>query len=332
MMANIRQVADASGVSTATVSKFLNGVKVKEKNRVAIEGAILKLNFKVNQIARGLRTNKSMTIGVLIPELDNLFATSIVSIVENILIENGYSTIICDYKTNAILEVKKLDFLIDKMVDGIITIPYYQTAENLENIDVPIVLIDRMVENSDCDCILIDNEEASYKATNYLIENGHKSIAILCGNTEIYTTKERYNGYIKALNENHIKVNSEYVLFGNYDVKTGYDLTNMLINMKNRPTAIFATNNEMTIGAMIALNEQNIDIPNEISFVGFDNLELAKAVKPKLSIITQPTEKIGEVAAHTIIARINGEVSTEKTVKLATNLVKQGSVKNINNN
>ena len=326
-MSNIKDVAKLAGVSTATVSKYLNGIKLKEKNRAAVEDAIEKTGYKLNSIARGLRTSKSMTIGILIHELDNLFATSVVSAIENILLNEGYSTIICDYKSQKELEIQKLKFLRDKMVDGIIYVPTHITKEEIATIDLPIVFIDRMIDGINSDFVLIDNFSASYEATEYLIKNGHEKIGILCGPENLYTFRERLKGYKQAISDNKIKINNNMIITTDNNIKSGYSMALNLI--EKRPTALFSTSYELTLGAIIAINEKNISIPADISFVGFDNLDIAKIVKPKLSIVTQPNEQIGKTAAEILLNKIKDKTASSEISTLKTNLIKQDSVKKI---
>lgn len=330
MAVTIKDVAKYTGLSIATISKYINGGNVREQNRILIEDAIEKLGFKVNAIARGLKTNKTMTIGILIPSLENIFCTSIISNIENILIQNGYSTIICDYREDSKMETEKLDFLIDKKVDGIIYMPYSITAEKLNNItgkEIPIVLVDRPVEEANCDTVLVDNLNASYDAVEQLIIQGHKRIGIICGPKDIYTAKERLKGYFKVHEDYNIQVDSSLIKYGNYKVESGYKMLIDLINLNNPPTAVFVTNYEMTLGAVMAINEKNIKIPEELSFIGFDNLQMAKIVKPSLSIVVQPMQLIAETAANMILERLKGN-GKETTVihKLKTELIQGNSV------
>lgn len=325
-MANIKQVAERAGVSTATVSKYLNGVKLREKNRRAIEAAIRDLDFKVNEIARGLRTNKSMTVGVLIPELDNLFATSIISVIENRVGRFGYSTMICDYQSSAALERQKLDFLLKKKVDGIIAMPTHLDAHMITQAAVPIVFIDRRIEGIDCDCVLADNYGAAYEATLHLIEHGHTDIGILCGPEKIYTTKERLRGYLGALGDHGIVPCARRIRFGNYDLLSGYEQTVTLMTQPDLPTALLVTNHEMTAGALLALYELELEIEKDISFIGFDNLELAQLSKPRLTIVAQPVAEIGRRAAEILIGRMQGEERVPVITQLPAELLRQKSV------
>lgn len=331
----MKDVARKSGLSIATISKYINGGNVLEENRVVIDKAIKELGFEVNEIARGLKTNKTMTIGLLIPSLENIFFTSIVSNIESVLIKNGYSTIICDYKEDKNLEKQKLDFLVKKMVDGIITMPMgcdLEVINSVINRNIPVVLIDRALKGVECDTVLVDNLNASYNAVEQLIILGHKRIGIICGPGDIYTAQERLKGYERVHEDYGMTIDSELIKKGDYQVESGYRLLLELIKMKEPPTAVLVTNYEMTLGAVMAINESDIKIPDDISFIGFDNLQLAKVVKPPLSIVVQPVKQIGEVAANMILRRLKGDNSNfPSMIRLKTELILKDSVKKIEN-
>lgn len=333
-MANIKQVADMAGVSTATVSKYLNGVKVKDRNMIAIEEAVKNLNFSRNDIARGLRTNKSMTIGVLLPELNNMFFTSIVSSIDEAVEKHGYMTVVCSTHSDTERETSKLAFLHQKKIDGLIAVPTSDASEFLKKIDsrIPVVLIDRMPdenpENFKCDYILADNVGASENAVTLLTDNGHTKIAVLCGPEAAYTPKERLSGYIKALSKAGISCDMKYIKSGNYDIESGIRMTNELFtdsDKSSHPTAIFATNNELTVGAVIALNELGITPGKDISFIGYDSIELASAHNPKLTIVYQPINEFGTAAATALIKRMQGGEAAGLT-RLSTALIDNKSV------
>ena len=310
--ATIKDVAKYTGLSIATISKYINGGNVLQQNKVLLDDAIEKLGFKVNEIARGLKTNKTMTIGILIPSLENIFSTSIISCVENILMDYGYSTIICDYKQRPDLEKSKFDFLLHKAVDGIIIMPQNIDKERIELVlakNTPVILIDRTLKDLECDVVLVDNLNASYNAVEHLISKGHRRIGIICGPQNIFTAQERLKGYYRVLEDYNVAVDEEIIKFGDYEFESGYTLLNELIDNKNAPTAVYVTNYEMTLGAVMAINERNIKVPEDISFIGFDNIELAKVVKPSLSIVVQPMKSIGETAATLLIKRLKGDNS-----------------------
>jgi LacI family transcriptional regulator len=331
--ATIKDVARHAGVSTATVSKYMNGIGVKEQNRRRIEEAVRVLDFKVNALARSLKTNRTMTVGVLIPSLENIFATSIVSNIERVLLQNGYSTIICDYNQDAGLENSKFDFLMEKLVDGVIIMPLEITDDRIRSAmekDIPIVSIDRPMNGRDCDVVLVDNLNASYHAVEQLVVKGHRNIGIICGPQNIYTAQERLKGYLRVHEDYGMDVDEKYVKYGDYEIQSGFGLMKEFIQMDPMPGAVFVTNYEMTIGAVMALNESNIKIPEDLSFIGFDNQQLARVVKPNLAIVVQPIQQIGESAANILLKRLKGDRSNYPSMlRLKTEMIPGESIKDI---
>lgn len=308
-MSTIKDIAKATGLSIATISKYINGGKLKEKNRVLVEKAVKDLDYKVSNIARSLKTKKTMTIGVCLPLLESLFFTKIISIIEDILLSNGYSTIICDYREDKQLERKRLEFLMSKNVDGIIMIPSSLSANDVRDVitnDTPFVLLDRSIKDLTCDSILVDNINAAYQSVEELIVRKHRLIGIIVGPEIILTAKERLKGYDRALEDYGIKKDPQLVKIGDNKIESGYRLLNELMDKDKPPSAVVVTNYEMTIGAMIAINERNISIPDELSFLGFDNMQLSQIVKPRLTLVIQPMERIGVLAAETLLKRLSG--------------------------
>jgi LacI family transcriptional regulator len=309
--ATIKDVAKYTGLSIATISKYINGGNVLEHNKKMIDEAIKELNFRVNEMARGLKTNKSKTIGILIPNLEKVFCTSIVSNIENILIKHGYSTIICDYKEDVTLEEAKLKFLVSKMVDGIIIMPLGEEGSMIqETIDegVKVVLIDRDLKDVECDVVLVDNLNSSYDAVEEFIIKGHRRIGIISGPKDVYTAAERLKGYRRVHEDYSLPIDEELIKYGDYEVDSGYELFKELLKMKEPPTAVFVTNYEMTLGAIMAINENNVIVPEQVSLIGYDNLQMARIVKPPLSIVVQPMKAIGEIAAELILKRLSDDL------------------------
>ncbi len=331
--ATIKDVAKYTGLSVATISKYINGGNVLDRNRDLIGEAVKALDYKVNEIARGLKTRKSKTVGVLIPKLDSIFTTTIVSYIEGVLQENGYGTIICDYRQDPGLEAVKLEFLLGKSVDGIIMMPLALDAAQLQRIiknDTPVIFIDRTVKGFDSDVVMADNLNASYGATEYLITRGHKRIGFICGPQDIYTAQERLKGYLRVHDDYGLKIDEKLIKYGDYEIESGYNYTKELLDILKPPAAIFATNYEMTIGAIMALNERNVKIPDEVSFIGFDNIHLADLVKPPLSIVVQPMRQIGETAGSLMMRRLKGDrTGFPAIIRLKTELLIKDSVRDI---
>ena len=298
-----------------------------------ISEAVRDLGYRVNEIARGLKTSRSMTVGVLIHNLENVFCTSIVANIENMLQQAGYSTIICDYREDVGLEREKLEFLANKMVDGFIYMPLGNQAEFVSQLidgGLPVILIDRPLPGVACDTILVDNLNASYHAVESLIVHGHRRIGIIGGPAHIYTAQERLKGYRRIHKDFDITIEEELVLEGDYSVESGYRLMEDFLKRPIPPTAVFVTNYEMTLGAIMALNESRVNVPDELSIIGFDNLQLARVVKPSLSIVVQPIQAIGETAAALLLKRMKADQTGFPAIhRLKTELIAGESVKSL---
>jgi LacI family transcriptional regulator len=333
MSVTIKDVARETGLSIATISKFLNGGSVLKENGAKISDAIEKLGYKVNTLARGLKTSRTMTVGVLIPDLKNIFCMTIISSLEDALMQNGYSAIVCDYGQRTEREGEKLEFLIDKQVDGIILMPSGTALPELESFmdkGIPVVLIDRALERPRCDTVLVDNLNASYSAVERLITLGHRRIGIICGPDDVFTARERHLGYARVLGDYGIPVDESLIKKGDYGIDSGYKLFNEMIDAPIKPTAVFVTNYEMTLGAVMAANERNIRFPDDLSFIGFDNLELARVVRPTLAIVAQPMERIGETAAEILLKRLRGDAGGfPAMVRLKTELLAGESIREL---
>lgn len=304
-----------------------------EQNKEKIEDAIKVLNFRVNEVARALKTNKSKTIGILIPNLENIFFTSIVSNIENILIQHGYSAIICDYKEDYQLEKIKLEFLVNKLVDGIIVIPSGEESEDIKRVmenNISVVLIDRALKGVQCDVVLGDNINAAYNAVEQLITRGHKRVGVILGPKGMFTAEERLKGYTRVHEDYSMEIYEELIQYGDYKIEGGYTLLNELLDLKEPPTGVFVTNYEMTLGAIMAINERNLEIPKDISLIGFDNLQLARVINPPLSIVVQPVKSIGETCAEVMLKRLNGDTSNFPTIfRLKTDIEIKESIRKI---
>lgn len=311
MAATIRDITRMTGLSLATVSKYLNGGNVLPKNRELIEDAIRELHYEVNEVARGLATNRTRTVGILTHRLDNMFASTIITEIEDILRRNDYGTIVCGCRGDEALEKESLRFLLGKRVDGIIAIPTSQSSAYLEPAlqrNIPVVLIDRIFHDRDLDCVLVDNEKASRDAVRMLIDRGHTRIGIICGEEHIYTAKKRFDGYIRAHREAGLTVIADYVQQGPMEeVEYGYRAMKRLLSLGLPPTAVFLTNYELTLGGIIALNEKGVRVPDDLSLIGFDNMMLSRVVKPRPWMVAQPMDEIAARAAGLLLERLRGE-------------------------
>lgn len=332
MAATMKDIAKRTGLGLATISSYLNGGNVREKNRIKIEEAIEELNFEVNEVARGLKTNKTKTIGVIIPELNMTFCTQIITEVEDLLRSRGYATIICDCRSDEKREEEAVEFLFHRRVDGLIIMPSGKQGKHLNKFTragKPVVLIDRKLKEIECDCVLVDNEWASKDAVERLLAAGHKRIGMIAGPQDIYTAKERYRGYCTAMENAGLSAEDRLVAHGDYTIESGASAMKELVSQNPDMTAVFVSNYEMTMGAIIEINELGIEIPGQLSFIGFDNVEFAKANIPRLSIVIQPTQEIAGHVSELMLRRLeaNGNQGDKETVKLRTSFVEGKSVK-----
>lgn len=309
MGATIKDIAAKTGLGLATISKYLNGGHVLEKNQAAIEAAIEELDFQVNGFARSLKTRQSKTVGVVIPQLNNLFMTSIVTKVEETLRHQGYGVIVCDTAKQEERETEVLRFLLNKMVDGVILLATGKEAKGLEPIlrrRIPVVLIDRKVERLEgcLDMVLLDNFKAAHDSTEYLIQRGHRRIGLLIGSDQVYTSKQRLCGFRAAMEHAGLPVSDRWIRYTDFTMEGGYQQTLRLLSDEDNLTAIFATNFEMTLGALLALKDKGVHVPGQVSLIGFDNRELARAMQPGLTIVYQPVEEMGTHAAQMLLRRM----------------------------
>ena len=333
MAATMKDIARRTGLGLATISSYFNGGNVREKNRIKIEEAIEELHYEVNEVARGLKTNATRTIGVVIPELNNTFCAEIITGMEDILRSHGYATIVCDCRTDKKLEREAVEFLTRRRVDGIINMPVDEEGNHLKRFQKtgkPIVLIDRKIQGINCDSVLVDNKKAAEDAVRYFIERGHRNIGIIGGPEEVFTAQERMAGYYKALESAGIPVSESLIWHGDYTIQGGVRGLEELVQNNPEMTAVFVTNYEMTMGAMIGVNELGIRIPEQLSMIGFDNLQFARACNPKLTIVAQPTDGIAKEVAKVMLnplentSEASGELFSEK---LETEIIAGKSVR-----
>lgn len=331
MAATIKDIAKKTGLGLATISSYLNGGNVREKNRVKIEAAIKELHFEVNEVARGLKTNKTKIIGIIIPELNNIFCAEIITEVEDLLRSHGYAAIVCDCRTDGKREMEAVEFLDKRRVDGLILMPSGNSGKHLRAFArkrKPVILIDRKLRDIECDSVLVDNRGAVKDAVLRLVRAGHERIGMIAGPEEMFTAEERLAGYNEAFYEAGIVRKRELVVRGDYTIAGGAGSFRALLKRNSDMTAVLVSNYEMTMGAIIEANEMDVKIPERLSFIGFDNLEFARACVPRLSIVTQPTKEIGRRAAELMLKRLKEEPSGDAvSVKLKTGFVEGKTIK-----
>ncbi len=313
MAATIRDIKKRTGLSLATISKYLNGGNVLPENKERIEEAIHELHYEVNEMARGLVTNKTKTIGIIVYSVESLFVGTMLHHIGNVLRRHGYGLLICDSNNDEKTQTDNIRFLMQKKVDGMLIIPVSEFCDILNTVrhrNIPIVLLDRDMPDMKFDSVTINNRKISEEVVSELIQKNHKKISIICSEKE-YTGIERYKGFEAALQRAHLTVPEEYCKKGIHSFEHGYDSMKELLNLEDKPTAVVMTNYEITLGALMALKESEFRCPDDISMVGFDNLLLAHLVEPQMYMVVQPMKELGEKSAELLLKRIEDKDVTE---------------------
>ena len=305
-MVSIKDVAEAAGVSTATVSRVLsNGQHVRPEVRARVMAAVERLGYRPNLVARSLRSQHSNTLGLIVSDIRNPFFTSISRAVEDAAYEQGFSVLLCNTDENPEKETIYLNLLRDENVAGIIVSPTRQTVARFtsSNLNIPTVVIDRSMPNADVDVVLLDNVDAGYRLTTHLIENGYRHIGILCGEAST-TGRERQAGYEKALRAHELTSAAEHVKYIQPRIEDGYAATLKMLDTAQPLDALVTTNSLLGAGALQAMRERKLSIPDDIALVTFDETTWASLVQPAITLIAQPTYEIGKTATELLMQRI----------------------------
>lgn len=308
-MATIREVAESAGVSYATVSHVINNTRVvSQETRERVLAAMSALDYRPNALARSLRQGKTNTLGLVLPDSANPFFAEISRSIEDEAFKKGYSVFLCNTELDTQRELFYVDVLSKKQVDGIIFVAAGDQADSLNYLvqrNLPVVMIDRDVPNVEVDAVLTDHQLGGYLATRHLLELGHTRIACIAGPSTITPSAERMIGYRNALEKAGLAYDESLVLRGDYHAQSGLEITHTILQMKPRPTAIFALNDLMALGALRAAAEAGCSVPGELAIVGYDDLELAHFTNPPLTTIAQPKKEIGAQAVRLLIDRMS---------------------------
>ena len=310
-MVNIRDVAKRAGVSAITVSRAMNNSgAVNPATRERINKAIEDLHYVPNTMARSFRSKQTCLLALVLPDVTNPFWTTIARGVEDTASRNGFQVIFCNTDESPEKEANHLNVLLQRRVDGIILAPTTDDKSELlplKQHTMPCVLIDRRVEGSKCDTVVSNGYDGALKITQHLIELGHRRIAIVAGPDVLSTGQERLEGYRRALQNSGVPLNEDYIVHGNYSEASGHHLVKLLLERNPRPTAIFAGNNFMAVGALHALREARLRIPEDVALVGFDDIPQGSLISPALTVVSQPAYEMGVAAAESLISRLSGK-------------------------
>ena len=319
-MATIKDVARMAGVSMSTVSKYINGKNVRPECADAIRSAIESLDYRVNPFARSLKTQRSNSVGILLPDISAPFFGSVVTALDRTLREHGYHTLICCYSANHSLERDKLQYLISTGIAGLLYIPedlsseeYYELTANC---NIPLVQIDRLIQGVTSDAVLVNNADAVYAATCELIRRGHRRIGLISGPKFVFSAKERQVGFLRALSDHGILFDEELFYSQEHIFATGYQGCENFLSLSEPPTAILSTNYDITLGLITAIHDRGLRIPEDIDVFGFDCVNVCTMMKPPLPVVSQPEQLMGQTAAQYLIQRLEGYSGEPRLTRL----------------
>jgi LacI family transcriptional regulator len=329
-MPTMADVAARAGVSVATVSRALSGdpKRVSAPVLQRIIDAAEELDYIPNNLARNMRAGSSRILGLIISDIGNPFFTAVVRGVEDVAQRHGYSLVLSNTDEDPDREAASLGVMAAERAAGLIIATTNQNGTALRrfaDMGLAIVAIDRHVVDLPTDSVVVDNESASYEAVMHLVRLGHRRIAIIGGPADADTARERMRGYERALREARIDLQDELVRQGDFRETAGLTMTRELLDLPDPPTAIFAVNNLTTIGVLGALRERGVEVPSAISVVGFDDIPTAELLDPPLTVIQQPTYRVGVRAADLLIRRLREPDAAVKEVVLSARLVVRGS-------
>jgi len=309
-MATLKDVAEKAGVSVTTVSRVINHPsKVKSETLATVRRAISALDYRPSRIAQRLRdrAGSGELIGLMIPDIQNPFYSGIVRGTEDVAFSRDSATVLCNTDEDPSRQKFYLDVLQGESADGVLLPPLFRDgrlALDLEELGIPVVCFDRRIPGDPVDTVAIDNLEGARQMTAHLLALGHKRVGLIVGPNSLSTSVERADGYRKALRDAGIPVDDAIVRMVSPRPQAGYEHTIDLIAMDDRPTAIFAGNNQLTLGVVSAVKERNLRIPDDMAVVGFDDAPWAELLASPLTTIRQPTYEMGRRAAELLFARM----------------------------
>ncbi len=324
-----QDVAERAGVSIATVSRVLNDLPhVSPRIRKRVWRAIKELDYQPNRTAQRLRAKQSRVLGLIISDIQNPFFTAIVRGIEDVAYKHGYSVILCNSDENLEKERLYLNVMRAEAVAGVILASTGESnplvADLLEQ-PIPVVAIDRRLRNRGVDAVLAANVDGARQAVSHLLELGHRRIGFVGLPLSRTPGKERHAGYVATLREHGLAVSRPIVRFADAKQQGGYDATCRLLQISPIVTALFVANNLMTLGALDAIRERGLRIPEDISVVGFDDMPWAALLQPPLTVLAQPTYDIGRTAAELLFERLASADKPATSIQLPTTLVVRGS-------
>jgi LacI family transcriptional regulator len=324
----IYDVAKALNISPSTVSRGLKDhPHIKKETRDKIKALASEMGYQRNKFASSLRKQKTETIGVVVPKLNSYFMATVIAGVEKITNQHGYGLLISQSQESGKKEASCISTLFNSRVDGMLISLAYDT-KNLNHFNIlfnkgiPVVFFDRVADCHNCMSVVIDNYKAAYEVTSHLIDQGCRKIMHLGGNLLRNVYQQRFNGYRQALIDHNIKYDPDLLIISELNNEAGEAAVHLLMKMKIRPDGIFAANDATAVSAICELQRHGINVPDEIAVAGFNNEPLSQVIKPNLTTVDYPAKDIGEIAATSLINKLNNTgTSNLSTVVLNHELI-----------
>jgi DNA-binding LacI/PurR family transcriptional regulator len=325
----VKDVARHAKVSTATVSRVINKkTNVRPEIRTKVEQAIELLGYQPSRTAQRLRARRGFVIGVIVSDIQNPFFTAVVRGAEDVAYQHGYSLILCNTDEDPDKEHLYLDVMRAEAVAGVILAPTTEESEGVRKLvrgGIPVVVIDRQVKDDSVDSVYVDSVQGTMELMSHLLNLGHRRIGLITGPTTISTMRERHDGYVQALQQQGLPVCPELIQFGPLRASGGYACTQELLRLDLRPTAILAANNQLAFGALRAIQDAKLRIPEDISLVGFSDMPWFVSFRPPLTVLSQPDYELGQRATEMLVDRLNHPDKPATHVRLNVNLLVRAS-------
>lgn len=319
----IKDIARQLNISISTVSRAIrNASDVNKETKQAVLALVEELNYQPNQLALSLRNKQTHTIGVIVPNLDYVLSMMVRGI-DEVALEAGYTVMICQSNESFGREILNTRRLLESLVDGFIVSVSSETKnfdhiKKIQEKEIPLVIFDRVTPHLKAPSVHIDNEDGGFQATEHLIEQGYKRIAILAGPKNLDISNKRMDGYKAALKKHGVKVDQSLIMHCDFNQDYAFFATEELLSMKKRPDAIFTISDRMAIGAMLAIKKKGLEMPHDIGLVGFNDEPILSLVSPTISSVEQPSFELGKITAKLFIDTMhnNGVITdVEKVLK-----------------
>jgi LacI family transcriptional regulator len=328
-MPTVHDVAKRAGVAPITVSRVINNSGyISEETRTRVEKIIKEIGYVPNTLARGLRSKRTNTLALVVTDITNPYFTLMARGVEDVAGASNYTVIYCNTDESEAKEEKYANILAQRQVDGVLLVPAGgndKTIKFLETNGINVVVLDRRVSGVKTDFVCSDSKDGANRLMKLLIGLGHKRIAIITGPKKVSTAVDRVTGYKQALTEAGL-IENELVYYGLYNQESGYELTKQVMGQSPKPTAIFGANNFIMLGIMQALRELQLNVPDDVSVVGFDDFPESMLVSPFFTAAVQPAYEIGRLATELLLNRISGDRSKEyKELILPSEIIERRS-------